>query len=173
MVCLTLDHLFVQVFHSCFIFINCCTLVPLEAHIQGYPGKHYCPRMATMNKPTYAAITTHSPDKPVLVFVSSRRQTRLTAMDLITHCAGDENPRQWLHMHQQELSNVLRKIKDPSLKHTLTFGIGLHHAGLTDDDKRIVEELFEQVKIQVLVSTSTLAWGVNLPGMLTVAMINS
>lgn len=30
--------------------------VPLEAHIQGYPGKFYCPRMASMNKPTYAAI---------------------------------------------------------------------------------------------------------------------
>jgi len=44
--------------------------VPLEAHIQGYPGKFYCPRMATMNKPTYAAIQTHSPIKPVLVFVS-------------------------------------------------------------------------------------------------------
>ena len=30
--------------------------VPLEAHIQGYPGKFYCPRMASMNKPAYAAI---------------------------------------------------------------------------------------------------------------------
>lgn len=30
--------------------------------------------MATMNKPCYAAIQTHSPLKPVLVFVSSRRQ---------------------------------------------------------------------------------------------------
>lgn len=47
--------------------------VPLEVHIQGFPGKHYCPRMLSMNKPTYAAIRTHSPDKPVLVFVSSRR----------------------------------------------------------------------------------------------------
>lgn len=27
--------------------------VPLEAHIQGYPEKHYCPRMASMNKPTF------------------------------------------------------------------------------------------------------------------------
>jgi hypothetical protein len=53
---------------------------------QGYPGKHYCPRMATMNKPTYAAIVTHSPNKPVLVFVSSRRQTRLTG----THGAKTE-----------------------------------------------------------------------------------
>jgi len=36
-----------------------------------------------MNKPAYAAICTHSPAKPVLIFVSSRRQTRLTALDLI------------------------------------------------------------------------------------------
>lgn len=50
---------------------------------QGYPGKFYCPRMNSMNKPTYAAISTHSPTKPVLIFVSSRRQTRLTALDLI------------------------------------------------------------------------------------------
>ncbi|KAL0384901.1 UNVERIFIED_CONTAM: DExH-box ATP-dependent RNA helicase DExH14, partial [Sesamum radiatum] len=57
--------------------------VPLEVHIQGYPGKYYCPRMNSMNKPTYAAICTHSPTKPVLIFVSSRRQTRLTALDLI------------------------------------------------------------------------------------------
>ena len=46
--------------------------VPLECHIQGFPGKFYCPRMATMNKPTYAAIRTHSPEKPTLVFVSSQ-----------------------------------------------------------------------------------------------------
>ena len=50
----------------------------------GFPGKHYCPRMATMNKPTFQAIKQYSPDKPVLVFVSSRRQTRLTALDLIS-----------------------------------------------------------------------------------------
>ena len=47
--------------------------VPLDCHIQGYPGKFYCPRMATMNKPAYAAIQTYAPTKPVLVFVSSRR----------------------------------------------------------------------------------------------------
>lgn len=36
-----------------------------STHVQGYPGKFYCPRMATMNKPAYAAIQTHSPIKPV------------------------------------------------------------------------------------------------------------
>lgn len=27
--------------------------VPLEVHIHGFPGQHYCPRMASMNKPTF------------------------------------------------------------------------------------------------------------------------
>ena len=54
--------------------------VPLEVHIAGFPGPHYCPRMATMNRPAYAAIREHSSDKPVIIFVSSRRQTRLTAL---------------------------------------------------------------------------------------------
>lgn len=27
--------------------------VPLEVHVKGFPGQHYCPRMATMNKPTF------------------------------------------------------------------------------------------------------------------------
>jgi activating signal cointegrator complex subunit 3 len=30
--------------------------IPMTIHIQGFPGKHYCPRMATMNKPAYAGI---------------------------------------------------------------------------------------------------------------------
>ncbi|KAH9722143.1 DExH-box ATP-dependent RNA helicase DExH14 [Citrus sinensis] len=95
----------------------------------GYPGKFYCPRMNSMNKPAYAAICTHSPTKPVLIFVSSRRQTRLTALDLIQFAASDETPRQFLGMPEEDLQMVLS---------------------------------------QVLVCTSTLAWGVNLPAHLVI-----
>ncbi|CAL9008933.1 unnamed protein product, partial [Prunus brigantina] len=35
-----------------------------------------------------------------------------------------------------------------NLRHTLQFGIGLHHAGLNDKDKSLVEELFANNKIQ-------------------------
>ncbi|KAK3240835.1 activating signal cointegrator 1 complex subunit [Cymbomonas tetramitiformis] len=142
--------------------------VPLEVHIQGYPGKFYCPRMATMNKPTYAAITSHSPTKPVLVFVSSRRQTRLTALDLIAYAAANEQPRNWVHMEEHEEEAVLSKVKDPNLRHTLAFGIGMHHAGLNEDDRTLCEHLFVTGKIQILVATSTLAWGVNFPAHLVV-----
>ncbi|XP_022736597.1 DExH-box ATP-dependent RNA helicase DExH14 isoform X2 [Durio zibethinus] len=142
--------------------------VPLEVHIQGYPGKYYSPRMTSMNKPAYAAICTHSPTKPVLIFVSSRRQTRLTALDLIQFAASDENPRQFLNMVEEALQMVLSQVTDQNLRHTLQFGIGLHHAGLNDKDRSLVEELFANNKIQVLVCTSTLAWGVNLPAHLVI-----
>ena len=82
--------------------------------------------------------------------------------------AQSENPRQWVHADDDELGSALAKLKDPNLRHTLSFGIGLHHAGLCEGDRSIVENLFEQCKIQVLVSTSTLAWGVNLPAHLVV-----
>eukprot|EP00850_Spirogloea_muscicola_P016834 SM000140S00583 [mRNA] locus=s140:13532:28767:- [translate_table: standard] len=142
--------------------------VPLEVHIQGYPGKFYCPRMNSMNKPAYAAINTHSPLKPVLIFVSSRRQTRLTALDLIQCAAADERPRQFLSLTEDETAMVVAQATDATLKHTLQFGVGLHHAGLNTKDRSLVEELFTNCKIQVLVCTSTLAWGVNLPAHLVI-----
>jgi activating signal cointegrator complex subunit 3 len=71
-------------------------------------------------------------------------------------------------MPQEELEMVVQKVTDSNLKHTLSYGIGLHHAGLNQRDKTICEELFAYNKIQVLVSTSTLAWGVNLPAHLVV-----
>ncbi|CAM8905298.1 unnamed protein product [Rhodiola kirilowii] len=77
-----------------------------------------------MNKPSYAAICTHSPTKPVLVFVSSRRQTRLTALDLIQFAASDEHPIQFLNMTDEALQMVLSQITDQNLRHTLQFDIG-------------------------------------------------
>ncbi|KAI5644855.1 sec63 brl domain-containing protein [Phthorimaea operculella] len=142
--------------------------VPLQIHVAGFPGRHYCPRMMTMNKPTFQAIRQHSPKSPALVFVSSRRQTRLTALDLIAYLAAEENPKQWLHMEESQMEQVLANIKESNLKLTLAFGIGIHHAGLHEKDRNTVEELFVNQKIQVLICTATLAWGVNFPAHLVV-----
>lgn len=142
--------------------------VPLEVHISGHAGKHYCPRMAAMNRPTYRAIIQHAPDKPTLVFVSSRRQTRLTALDLISYCSADDRASQFVNMEHEQLERALGGVRDPALRHTLAFGIGIHHAGLGESDRTLVEELFVHGRILVLVSTSTLAWGVNFPAHLVV-----
>ncbi|XP_023618051.1 activating signal cointegrator 1 complex subunit 3 isoform X3 [Myotis lucifugus] len=142
--------------------------VPLEVHIQGFPGQHYCPRMASMNKPTFQAIRSHSPAKPVLIFVSSRRQTRLTALELIAFLATEEDPKQWLNMDEREMEDIIGTLRDSNLKLTLAFGIGMHHAGLHERDRKTVEELFVNCKVQVLIATSTLAWGVNFPAHLVI-----
>lgn len=143
--------------------------VPLELYIDGFPEvRGFCPLMQSMNRPTFSAIKTHSPEKPVIVFVPSRRQTRLTAKDLINFCGMEDNPRRFVHMSEDDLQLNLTRIKDDALKEAVSFGIGLHHAGLVESDRQLSEELFLHNKIQILVATSTLAWGVNLPAHLVV-----
>jgi activating signal cointegrator complex subunit 3 len=111
--------------------------IPMEVHIAEFDGRHYCPRMATMNKPCYSAIKEHSPTKPVIIFVASRRQTRLTALDLINYAAGDENPGTFLGCNDKYISEVAETINDASLRHTIAYGIGLHHAGLSSKDREM------------------------------------
>lgn len=143
--------------------------VPLELYIDGFPEvRGFCPLMQSMNRPTFLAVKNHSPDKPVIVFVPSRRQTRLTAKDLINFCGMEDNPRRFLHMDEDDLQLNLSRVKDDALKEAINFGIGLHHAGLVESDRQLAEELFLNNKIQILVATSTLAWGVNLPAHLVV-----
>ena len=143
--------------------------VPLEIFIDGFPEQRgFCPLMQSMNRPTFMAIKTHSPDKPVIVFVASRRQTRLTAKDLINFCGMEDNPRRFVHMSEEDLQLNLSRVKDDALREALSFGIGLHHAGLVETDRQLAEELFANNKTQILVATSTLAWGVNLPAHLVV-----
>lgn len=45
----------------------------------------------------------------------------------------------------------------------LSFGIGVHHAGLSDDTRALMEWLFENEEIRYLVATTTIAQGVNFP----------
>lgn len=69
------------------------------------------------------------------------------------YAAADERPRQFLSMTEEEMEMITSQVIDENLKHTLQFGIGLHHAGLNDRDRSLVEELFTNTKIQVLVGS--------------------
>jgi activating signal cointegrator complex subunit 3 len=86
--------------------------------------------MATMNKPCFAAIKDYSPDRPSLIFVASRRQTRLTAFDIISYAAAEENPKRFLGCSETYIESIAQQLSDEALRHTITFGIGLHHGQL-------------------------------------------
>jgi activating signal cointegrator complex subunit 3 len=107
--------------------------IPMEVHVQGFPGRHYLPRMTAMNKPTYQAIQMYSREKPVLVFVSSRSQTRRTAMALIAMATLAGSPKQFLHVDEEVMEAIQSQVRDQALKDALVFGIGLHHAGMCMD----------------------------------------
>lgn len=118
----------------------------------------------------YHAITKHSPKKPVIVFVPSRKQTRLTAIDILTTCAADIQRQRFLHCTEKDLIPYLEKLSDSTLKETLLNGVGYLHEGLSPMERRLVEQLFSSGAIQVVVASRSLCWGMNVAAHLVIIM---
>jgi len=53
--------------------------------------------------------------------------------------------------------------EDFQLIKLLDYGIGVHHSGLSDETRALMEWLFEEEEINVLVATTTIAQGMNFP----------
>lgn len=106
--------------HTLFNFHPNVRPTPLELHIQGYNVSHTPSRILAMAKPLYNAINRYSPKQPVLVFVPTRRQARLTAVDVLTFCTGEGQPQRFLHCSQQDIRQHIRHIKEKVGGHTHT-----------------------------------------------------
>jgi replicative superfamily II helicase len=100
-------------------------------------------------------------DGQSLVFVASRQDTvqaakkardEIAERDIPMGARGDYD----FHTDAQELEN-------DTLRNSVLDGVAFHHAGLSKNDRDLVEEWFKQGQVELLFSTSTLAWGVNLP----------
>jgi len=65
-----------------------------------------------MVKPVYQAINRHSASKPSIVFVPSRKQTRLTAIDIITYTLAEKQPARFLHASSEYLDVHLERLSD-------------------------------------------------------------
>ena len=125
----------------------------MAIHIQSFSIPHFPSLMIAMSKPAYLAIREYSPSKPVIIFVPSRRQCRLTVDDILTHCSADDQLNVFLNIELSDLQPHLDHISDKGLVETLKSGIGFYHEALDKQDKRIVQRLFESGAIQVLVAS--------------------
>lgn len=54
------------------------------------------------------------------------------------------------------MDDIISTIKETNLKLTLSFGIAIHHAGLQERDRKTVEQLFVEGKIQVWILSQQL-----------------
>eukprot|EP01083_Nonionella_stella_P140495 430948_1 len=101
----------------------------------------------------------------VLIFVHSRKETANTARFLKEQAEEADELELLIEEGgtKQALLDEVPHLKYEALKSILPYGVAIHHAGMPAGDRRSVEDLFSDGYISVLVSTATLAWGVNLP----------
>ncbi|XP_038221111.1 putative U5 small nuclear ribonucleoprotein 200 kDa helicase [Zerene cesonia] len=132
--------------------------LPLELHIQGFNISHAPSRLAAMTKPIYNAILRHAGTKPAVVFVPSRRHSRLLAADLLALAAAAGRPARFLHARPDLVQPFLAKIHDKMLKETVSAGVAYLHEGVEAGDRRVVQQLLECGALQLCVVAAELAY---------------
>jgi helicase len=93
-----------------------------------------------------------------LIFLMDKASTRRVAKEIARNSelpSADEA--------LEELSHLEATISNEELAQVLSSGVAFHHADLTIEERLLVEHHFRKGNIRVLVSTTTLAMGVNLP----------
>ncbi|KAI9792571.1 MAG: DEIH-box ATPase [Peltula sp. TS41687] len=156
--------------HTIYNFSPKARPVPLELHIQSFSIPHFPSLMLAMAKPAYLSILQMSPDKPAMIFVPSRKQARATALDLLAACVADDNEDRFLHVEVNDIAPLLNRINEQSLAESVSHGIGYYHEALSYNDKRIVQHLFDNGAIQVLLASRDVCWELECTAHLVIVM---
>jgi len=149
-----------------FHFDNSYRPCPLAQQYIGITVKKPLQRFQLMNEICYDKVLGAAGKHQVLIFVHSRKETAKTAKYLKeTALAGDTLAKfmKGDSASREILQTEAESCKTKDLRDILPYGFAIHHAGMSRADRTLVEDLFADGHIQVLVSTATLAWGVNLP----------
>jgi pre-mRNA-splicing helicase BRR2 len=138
----------------------------LQQQFIGITEKKAIKRYQAMNEVCYEKMLDQAGKNQTLVFVHSRKETAKTAKFLRDMAIEKETITQFVKPDaaiREILTVEVDHVKDSNLRDLLPFGFAIHHAGMTREDRVLVEDLFNDGAVQVLVCTATLAWGVNLP----------
>jgi replicative superfamily II helicase len=115
------------------------------------------------NQSTLAAVTAQGLQKRGPVIVMHTRPDWVWALAYKLRIDANKHtvPTERISLVQQFLE--LEFGSDFPLVDLLSYGIGVHHAGLSDDVRALMEWLFEDNQLSFLVATTTIAQGVNFP----------
>ena len=124
----------------------------------------------------YLCLETMLDGHSVLIFCPTKNWCEKMAQNISTefYNLGSNTASPYCASLRQQLNGdllcqVLERLKatpaglDSVLGMTIRFGVAFHHAGLTTEERENVETAFRHGVIRVLVATSTLSSGVNLP----------
>eukprot|EP00834_Sanchytrium_tribonematis_P000085 NODE_3_length_80033_cov_0.932970.p1 type:complete len:1374 gc:universal NODE_3_length_80033_cov_0.932970:33967-29846(-) len=133
---------------NCFNFRQDLLPSPILENFQGFSEKYYPARMSNMMRSIYSKIKFY--DGNVIIFVPSRKQIKTTFSDIISFLS-QENPHKFVYNPDIAILSV--EIKDETIKHCLSFGIGLLHPLMTMADIQVIQNLFKSNQIGLLVAT--------------------
>ncbi|KAF2736679.1 pre-mRNA splicing factor [Polyplosphaeria fusca] len=141
---------------------------PLKQEYVGVTDKKAIKQLKTMNDVCYTKVMEQVGEhrNQMLIFVHSRKETAKTAKYIKDKALEEESIGKILRpdsVRNEILRDEAAQAQNADLKELIPYGFGIHHAGMSREDRTTVEDLFSDGALQVLVCTATLAWGVNLP----------
>jgi ATP-dependent DNA helicase HFM1/MER3 len=137
--------------------------VPLTVHTLsfGMYGKNQYLYDRVLNSRIADVVKQYADYQPTLIFCGSKNNCELVADGLASKL---HMPRSFIYPDR----DVVASIQNHTLRGLVSRGIGFHHAGLSPQDKEIIEFLYTKRCILALTATTTLAFGVNLPAHLVI-----
>ncbi|KAJ8934565.1 hypothetical protein NQ318_017264 [Aromia moschata] len=142
-----------------FFFDNRYRSVPLTTSFIGCKKKN---ETETMDMVCYEKVVSFVREgHQAMVFVTSRNATASVAKKMIEIAQVKGT----LPLFEPEKDAKIARsgYKSGDLSYLIPQGFGIHHAGMVRSDRLEVERLFRVGHLKVIVCTTTLAWGVNLP----------
>eukprot|EP00658_Telonema_sp_P-2_P075329 TRINITY_DN6483_c0_g2_i2.p1 TRINITY_DN6483_c0_g2~~TRINITY_DN6483_c0_g2_i2.p1 ORF type:complete len:312 (-),score=93.88 TRINITY_DN6483_c0_g2_i2:38-973(-) len=141
--------------------------VPLVQKFVGIIEKNVAKQRDKFNAVCYEhCVKSLKQGNQVMVFVHARNETAKTARALSQLAELNGNTNLFSTVEDPQYDTAARraeKSRNQIVRELFATGFGCHHAGMLRSDRNLVESLFAQGMIRVLVCTATLAWGVNLP----------
>ncbi|KAG8774894.1 Sec63 [Serendipita sp. 397] len=128
----------------------------LTQHVQGYRRNNASSFQfdRTLDGKVFGALQKYCDAKPTLIFCATRKGAVTTAQRIVKdykemqtkHAVLPWKPikQEWPKMHSD-------------LVELVSFGVAIHHAGLSPEDRRLIEDRFLTGKLFIVVATSTLA----------------
>lgn len=71
-------------------------------------------------------------NRNAIVFVSDKRQAKLTSLDFVSLLSVDANPKKFRKISDEQMKIFAKKISDQYLVHILEFGIGYIYKGMSE-----------------------------------------